>query len=263
MKSTTISYLNKWKKKRKKFAALTAYDFSFAKLFFNEGIQILLVGDSLGMTIQGHNSTIPVTIDNIAYHTSAVHRGAPHALIISDLPFMSYATPNQSFKNAARLMRLGANMVKLEGGSWVIETIHMLTERSVPVCGHIGLTPQSVNILSGYKIQGFDTENANIIFNNAKAIEAAGAKLLVLECIPSTLSKLITDTLKIPVIGIGAGSSTDGQILVMHDIFGITDGFIPKFAKNFLSETGDIRAAVRKYIYEVESGIYPANENCF
>ncbi|PPI86611.1 3-methyl-2-oxobutanoate hydroxymethyltransferase [Candidatus Pantoea edessiphila] len=263
MKYTKISHLNKLKKAGKKFAALTAYDFSFAKLFFNEGIQVLLVGDSLGMTIKGHNSTIPVTIDDICYHTSAVHSGVPYALLIADMPFMSYSTPQQSFKNAAKLMRMGANLVKLEGGLWVTETIRMLTERSVAVCGHIGLTPQSINILSSYKLQGCGKENANIILNNAKAIESAGAQLLVVECIPSTLAQIITNTLKIPVIGIGAGNSTDGQILVMHDILGITDGCIPKFAKNFLSETGDIRSAVRQYINEVESGSYPTIKNCF
>ncbi|MXP51161.1 3-methyl-2-oxobutanoate hydroxymethyltransferase [Pantoea sp. SoEX] len=260
MQSIMISHLEKWKKKGKKFAALTAYDFTFAKLFFNEGIKVLLVGDSLGMTIQGHNSTLPVTIDDIAYHTAAVYRGAPNALIISDLPFMTYSTPKMSFKNAAKLMRIGANVVKLESNPWVIETISMLSERSVPVCGHIGLTPQSVNILSGYKLQGSNEKHANLLLKNAKAIESAGAKLLVLEYVPSKLAKVITDTLNIPVIGIGAGNYTDGQILVMHDILGITDGYIPKFAKNFLSETGNIRSAVRQYISEVESGIYPDSE---
>ncbi|PPI88663.1 3-methyl-2-oxobutanoate hydroxymethyltransferase [Candidatus Pantoea edessiphila] len=264
MKLTTISCLNDLKIKRKKFAVLTAYDFSFAKLFSSEGIEVLLVGDSLGMTLQGHNSTIPVTINDIAYHTSSVRRGAPHALIISDFPFLSYATPQQSFKNAAKLMRAGANMVKLEGGRiWVIETIRMLTERSVSVCGHIGLTPQSINILGKYKVQGFDKKNADIIFENAQAIESAGAQLLILECIPNKLAKIITKTLKIPVIGIGAGNNTDGQILVMYDIFGITDGNIPKFAKNFLSETGDIRAAIRQYISEVKNGNFPSIEHCF
>ena len=211
------------------------------------------------MTVQGHDSTLPVTVEDIAYHTRAVRRGAPACLLLSDLPFMAYATPEQAFENAAAVMRAGANMVKVEGGAWLVDTVKMLTERAVPVCGHLGLTPQSVNIFGGYKVQGRG-DAAQTLLDDALALEAAGAQLLVLECVPVELAKRITEALSIPVIGIGAGNVTDGQILVMHDAFGITGGHIPKFAKNFLTEAGDMRAAVRQYIADVESGVYPGEE---
>ncbi|WP_313016771.1 3-methyl-2-oxobutanoate hydroxymethyltransferase [Atlantibacter hermannii] len=249
MKPTTLTQLRRLKASGQKFATITAYDFSFAKLFADEGIGVMLVGDSLGMTVQGHDSTLPVTVDDIAYHTRAVRRGAPHCLLLADLPFMAYATPEQAFENSAVVMRAGANMVKIEGGRWLADTVRMLTERAVPVCGHLGLTPQSVNIFGGYKVQGRDDDAAQTLLDDALALEAAGAQLLVLE--------------SIPVIGIGAGNVTDGQILVMHDAFGITGGHIPKFAKNFLHSAGDIRAAVRQYISDVESGIYPGEEHSF
>jgi 3-methyl-2-oxobutanoate hydroxymethyltransferase len=175
---------------------------------------------------------------------------------------MAYATPEQAFENAAAVMRAGANMVKIEGGAWLVDTVKMLTERAVPVCGHLGLTPQSVNIFGGYKVQGRG-DAAQTLFDDALALEAAGAQLLVLECVPVELAKRITEALSIPVIGIGAGNVTDGQILVMHDAFGITGGHIPKFAKNFLTEAGDMRAAVRQYIADVESGVYPGEEHSF
>ena len=263
MKPTTLSHLRQLKTSGRKFATLTAYDFSFARLFADEGIQVMLIGDSLGMTVQGHESTLPVTVDDIAYHTAAVRRGAPLALLMADLPFMSYPTPEQTFTNAAQLMRAGANMVKLEGGEWLAETVRMLTERAVPVCGHLGLTPQSVNIFGGYKVQGRDEAAAERLLADALALEAAGMQLLVLECVPVALAERITKALSVPVIGIGAGNVTDGQILVMHDAFGITGGHIPKFAKNFLAETGDIRAAIRQYIADVEAGLYPAAEHSF
>ena len=263
MQSTTISTLRQLKHEKKKFATLTAYDFSFAKLFADEGVGVVLVGDSLGMTIQGHDSTLPVTVADVAYHTRAVRRGMPDGLVIADLPFMSYATPEQTFVNAAELIRSGANMVKVEGGRWLAESVRLLTERAVPVCGHLGLTPQSVNIFGGYKIQGRDADAAQAILDDALALEAAGIQMLVLECVPVNLAQRITEALVIPVIGIGAGNVTDGQILVMHDAFGITGGHIPKFAKNFLAEAGDVRAAVRQYIAEVESGQYPGAEYSF
>lgn len=263
MKPTTISQLRRLKEAGKKFATITAYDFSFAKLFEEEGIGVMLVGDSLGMTVQGHDSTLPVTVDDIVYHTRAVRRGAPRCLLLADLPFMAYATPEQAFENSAAVMRAGANMVKIEGGRWLADTVRMLTERAVPVCGHLGLTPQSVNIFGGYKVQGRDDAAAQTLLDDALALEAAGAQLLVLECVPVALAQRITDALAIPVIGIGAGNVTDGQILVMHDAFGITGGHIPKFAKNFLTATGDMRVAVRQYIAEVESGAYPGDEHSF
>lgn len=262
MQSTTLAVLQKYKQEQKRFATITAYDYSFAKLFADEGIEVMLVGDSLGMTIQGHDSTLPVTVADIVYHTQAVRRGAPHSLLLADLPFMAYATPEQTFANAAAVMRAGANMVKIEGGSWLVDTVKQLTQRAVPVCGHLGLTPQSVNVLGGYKVQGRG-DAAQVLFDDALALEAAGAKLLVLECVPVALAQRITQALSIPVIGIGAGNVTDGQILVMHDAFGVTGGHIPKFAKNFLAEAGDMRAAVRQYIAEVESGSYPGEEHSF
>lgn len=263
MKPTTIHNLRQLKQQHKKFATITAYDFSFARLFADEGIGVMLVGDSLGMTIQGHDSTLPVTVEELAYHTRAVRRGAPACLLMTDLPFMAYATPEQAFENAATVMRAGANMVKMEGGQWLADTVRLLTERAVPVCGHLGLTPQSVNIFGGYKVQGRSDEAAQNLLEDALAIEAAGAQLLVLECVPVALAQRITERLTIPVIGIGAGNVTDGQILVMHDAFGITGGHTPKFAKNFLHQTGDIRAAVRQYVAEVESGVYPGAEHSF
>lgn len=263
MKSTTVSTLRQLKQNKQKFATLTAYDFSFARLFADEGIGVLLVGDSLGMTVQGHASTLPVTVDEIAYHTRAVRRGAPQSLLMADLPFMAYATPEQAFTHAATLMRAGANMVKLEGGLWLTDTVRMLTERAVPVCGHLGLTPQSVNIFGGYNVQGRSEDDAEILVNDALALEAAGIQLLVLECVPVPLAERITKALTIPVIGIGAGNVTDGQILVMHDALGLTGGHLPKFSKDFLKETGDIRLAIRQYISEVETGSYPAKEHSF
>ncbi|MEC5318967.1 3-methyl-2-oxobutanoate hydroxymethyltransferase [Brenneria populi subsp. brevivirga] len=263
MKPTTLSHLRQWKQEQRKFASITAYDASFARLFFEQGIRVMLIGDSLGMTLQGHDSTLPVTLDDVVYHTRCVRRGAPLALVLADMPFMSCSTPEQACHQAAQLMRAGANMVKLEGGAWLAPTVRMLTERAVPVCGHLGLTPQSVNIFGGYKVQGRDEAAANQLFDDARALEQAGAQLLVLECVPVALAQRITQALAIPVIGIGAGNVTDGQILVMHDAFGITGEKTPKFAKNFLAQSGDIRAAARLYAQEVEQGIYPAEEHSF
>ncbi|WFQ81482.1 3-methyl-2-oxobutanoate hydroxymethyltransferase [Xenorhabdus sp. SF857] len=262
MKSTTLTDLSQLKKEKRKFATITAYDASFAHLFAGQGINVMLIGDSLGMTIQGFDSTLPVTVEDIAYHTRSVRAGAPHAFLIADMPFMSYATPEQSFGNAAALMRSGANMVKIEGGDWLCDTVKMLTERAVPVCGHLGLTPQSVNVLGGYKVQGRDDASAQKLFDDAIALEKAGMQLLVLECVPTALAQRITEALDIPVIGIGAGNMTDGQILVMHDALGIT-AKPPKFAKDFLNEAGNMRDAIRLYIEQVESGTYPDPAHSF
>lgn len=263
MKATTISQLRQWKQEKHKFATITAYDASFAQLFAEQGIPVMLVGDSLGMVMQGHDSTLPVTLEDIVYHTRCVRRGAPKALVLSDLPFMTYSTPEQTFDSAAQLMRAGANMVKLEGGSWLCETVSKLAERAVPVCGHLGLTPQSVNIFGGYKIQGRGEAAAELLVKDALALEKAGAQLMVLECVPVELARRVTQELTIPVIGIGAGNATDGQILVMHDAFGITGGHTPKFAKDFLAEAGDMRGAVRLYVEQVAQGIYPGEEHSF
>ncbi len=263
MKMTTVSHLRAWKQQKRKFATITAYDASFARLFEQAGIQVMLVGDSLGMTMQGHDSTLPVRVEDIVYHTRCVRRGAAACLLLADLPFMSYATPAQTYESAAELMRAGANMVKLEGGAWLAPTVSGLTERAVPVCGHLGLTPQSVNIFGGYKIQGRDADSAEQLYNDALALERAGAQLLVLECVPVPLAQRVTEALSIPVIGIGAGNVTDGQILVMQDALGITGQGTPKFAKDFLAQGGDIRSAVRLYAEEVEQGLYPAPEHSF
>ncbi|MGM3175949.1 3-methyl-2-oxobutanoate hydroxymethyltransferase [Dickeya lacustris] len=263
MKATTISHLRQWKQEQKKFATITAYDASFARLFYEQGIQVMLVGDSLGMTIQGQDSTLPVTLDDMVYHTRCVRRGAPYCLLLSDLPFMGCATPEQACLQAAELMRAGANMVKIEGGSWLAPTVRMLTERAVPVCGHLGLTPQSVNIFGGYKVQGRDEAAAAQLLDDALALQHAGAQLLVLECVPVSLAQRVTEALDIPVIGIGAGNATDGQILVMHDALGVTGGHTPKFARNFMAQATDIRAAIRLYVQEVEQGRFPDAQYSF
>ena len=263
MSKVTSSTLIKFKQEGKKFTALTAYDASFAGAFDSEGVDVLLVGDSLCIVLQGHNDTLPVTIADIAYHTACVKRGVARALLIADMPFMSYSTPEQTMNNAAILMQAGASMVKLEGGHWLLESVKMLTERGIPVCAHLGLTPQSVNVFGGFKVQGRDADNAQRILDEAKALQAAGAQLLVVECIPAPLAKAITEALTIPVIGIGAGADTDGQILVMHDVLGISSGYIPRFSKNYLKQTGEIRSAIRAYIDEVANGTFPAEEHTF
>lgn len=263
MKKITISDLLSWKQEGKKFASITAYDASFAQLFEQQEMPVILVGDSLGMVLQGHSDTLPVTTDEIAYHTRCVRAGSPNSLLMADMPFMSYATPEQACENAAKLMQAGANMVKIEGGEWVAETIKKLTERAVPVCAHLGLTPQSVNILGGYKIQGRDQDQAEQMVKDALTLQSAGAQIVVLECVPASLAERITKALQIPVIGIGAGNVTDGQILVMHDMFGISANYMPRFSKNFLAESGDIRSAVSQYINDVEQGIFPSSEHTF
>lgn len=257
MKKITINDLMKWKQEGRKFATSTAYDASFAQLFESQEMPVLLVGDSLGMVLQGKPDTLPVTVEDIAYHTRCVRAGSPNSLLMADMPFMSYATPEQACENAAKLMQAGANMVKIEGGDWLVETVKMLAERAVPVCAHLGLTPQSVNIFGGYKVQGRDQEKADRMVKDALALQEAGAQIVLLECVPASLAARITEVLDVPVIGIGAGNVTDGQILVMHDMFGISANYMPKFSKNFLAETGDMRQAVAKYIEDVQSGTFP------
>ncbi|WP_165310324.1 3-methyl-2-oxobutanoate hydroxymethyltransferase [Vibrio ziniensis] len=257
MKKITINDLMKWKKEGRKFATSTAYDASFAQLFESQEMPVLLVGDSLGMVLQGETDTLPVSVEDIAYHTRCVRKGSPNCLLMADMPFMSYATPEQACENAAKIMRAGANMVKIEGGDWLVDTVKMLTERAVPVCAHLGLTPQSVNIFGGYKVQGRDQEQADRMVRDAMALQEAGAQIVLLECVPAGLAERITQILEVPVIGIGAGNSTDGQILVMHDMFGISANYMPKFSKNFLAETGDMHKAVATYIADVEAGRFP------
>lgn len=263
MSKVTTATLQKMKNEGDKISTITAYDASFAKLFDQAGIHAILIGDSLGMVLQGEKSTLPVTIDDMAYHTKCVDNGVDDALIISDMPFMSYSSPEVAYENAAKLMQAGAGMVKVEGGTWLAETITGLVQRGVPVCGHLGLTPQSVNVFGGFKVQGRDNEKALEMIEHAKALEAAGAQLLVLECIPCELGTAITQAINIPTIGIGAGKDTDGQILVMHDALGISCNYIPKFSRNFLADTGNIQKAIALYISEVSQGNFPADEHLF
>ncbi|WP_421210429.1 3-methyl-2-oxobutanoate hydroxymethyltransferase [Aeromonas enteropelogenes] len=263
MSKITTASLLKMKQDGQKFTAITAYDATFARLFDDEGAHVLLIGDSLGMVLQGGQDTLAVNMDEMVYHTRCVARGASKALVVADMPFMSYATPEQTYQNAARLMAAGARMVKMEGGDWLCESIRHLTRNGVPVCGHLGLTPQSVHVFGGFKVQGRDEFQAQEIYRQALELQAAGIQLLVLECVPTALAERITKALRIPVIGIGAGPATDGQILVMHDAFGITSGYVPKFTKNFLAETGDVRAAVRLYVQQVSEGSFPGPEHCF
>ena len=257
MKKITINDLMQWKQEGRKFPTSTAYDASFAQLFESQEMPVLLVGDSLGMVLQGQTDTLPVTVEDIVYHTRCVRAGSPNCLLMADMPFMSYATPEQACENAAKIVRAGANMVKIEDGDWLVDTVKMLTERAIPVCAHLGLTPQSVNIFGGYKVQGREQDKADRMVKDALALQEAGAQIILLECVPASLAQRITQLLDVPVIGIGAGNVTDGQILVMHDMFGISANYMPKFSKNFLAETGDMRKAVAKYMDDVTRGAFP------
>jgi len=228
-----------------------------------EKIAMLLIGDSLGMVCNGHTSTLPVTVQEVAYHTAAVARGAKSAMIVADMPFGSYGTPEAAFNNAVQLMQAGAHMVKIEGGAWVADTIRFLVERAVPVCAHLGLTPQSVHQLGGYKVQGKTTESAELLKADALKLQAAGASLLVLEAIPTALGKEVTDLLTMPTIGIGAGPDCSGQVLVMHDLLGVFPGRKARFVKNFMEGQTSIDAAVTAYVTAVKDGSFPALEHCF
>jgi 3-methyl-2-oxobutanoate hydroxymethyltransferase len=234
------------------------------KVLERAGIDTILVGDSLGMVIQGQSSTLPVEIDEMIYHTRCVARGLGSALLIADMPFMSYNSPDQALHNAARLMKEGgAHMVKLEGGAMQLDTVHHLNDYSIPVCAHLGLTPQSVHKLGGYRVQGKDEESARVIREDAMALESAGAQILVLECVPSALAADISRVLTIPVIGIGAGVDCDGQVLVVYDMLGITSGHKPRFVKDFMAEAGSVEGAVAAYIEEVKAGRFPTLEHSF
>lgn len=263
MKKVTTASLLKMKQEGTKITAITAYDASFAGLFDEQGIDVMLIGDSMGMVLHGQEDTLAVTNQQIAYHTRCVKAGTKRALVIADMPFMTYSSPADALKNSHELMAAGANMVKLEGGDWLYETIEKLTQNGVAVCAHLGLTPQSVNVFGGFKIQGRDADKAQQMIEHAKGLEQAGAQLLVLECVPHVLAKAITEAISIPTIGIGAGKDTDGQILVMHDILGISSGYIPKFSKNYIELTGSLSEAVKLYISEVQSGDFPDESRWF
>ena len=262
-KAVTVTSLQTLRNAGEKIAMLTCYDASFAALMDRCGVEVLLVGDSLGMVCQGHASTLPVSVADIAYHTACVARGNQTAFLIADMPFGSYATPEAAFANAVQLMQAGAQMVKIEGGAWLADTIRFLTERAVPVCAHLGLTPQSVHQFGGYKVQAKTAEAAEQLKADALTLQAAGASMLVLEAIPSTLGKQATEQLTIPTIGIGAGPDCSGQVLVMHDMLGAFPGRKARFVKNFMEGQGSIEAAVRAYVAAVKEKSFPAAEHCF
>lgn len=262
-KAVSVPGLHNMRVQGEKITMLTCYDASFAALMDRCGVDILLIGDSLGMVCQGHDSTLPVTVADIAYHTAAVARGNKKALIVADMPFGSYGTPETAYQNAVQLIQAGAQMVKLEGGTWLAPTIKFLTERAIPVCAHLGLTPQSVNVLGGYKVQGKTDATAGLLKMEALAVQAAGASLLVLEAIPATLGKEVTDDLDIPTIGIGAGVDCSGQVLVMHDLLGVFPGRKARFVKNFMEGQTNIDAAVLAYVAAVKDKSFPAPEHCF
>ncbi|WP_034295367.1 3-methyl-2-oxobutanoate hydroxymethyltransferase [Herbaspirillum sp. RV1423] len=262
-KAVTIHTLQTMRDKGDKISMLTCYDASFAALMDRSGVDVALIGDSLGMVCQGHQSTLPVTIADIAYHTASVARGNQTMLVVADMPFGTYATPAAAFEQAVKLMQAGAHMVKLEGGSWLADTVRFLTERGVPVCAHLGLTPQSVHQMGGFKVQGKTLEGAELLHADAKAVQAAGASLLVLEAIPATLGAEVTAQLRIPTIGIGAGPECSGQVLVMHDMLGVFPGHKARFVKNFMDGSASIEEAVRAYVAAVQDGSFPAAEHCF
>ncbi|MGY4533261.1 3-methyl-2-oxobutanoate hydroxymethyltransferase [Pseudomonas sp. TE3786] len=264
MPDVTLSTLQELNQKGEKIVMLTAYDATFASAAAKAGVEVLLVGDSLGMVVQGHDSTLPVSTADMAYHTACVKRGNAGAFIVTDLPFMAYATLEQALTNSATVMQAGAHMVKLEGGAFLTDIVRRLAENGVPTCIHMGLTPQSVNVLGGYKVQGRNEAQARQLRSDALALEQAGAAMLLLECVPSELAAEITDAVKIPVIGIGAGNATDGQVLVLHDMLGMSlTGRTPKFVKNFMQDQTSIDGAISAYVAAVKDSSFPGVEHGF
>ena len=260
----TLPGLAQAKRDGRKLVMLTAYDYSFARVVDANGVDLVLVGDSLGMVVQGESSTIPVTVEHIAYHTAAVARGLTRAMLIADLPFQSDATPEHALAASITLLQAGAEMVKLEGAGHKLEVIRYLAQRDIPVCAHLGLTPQSVLKLGGYRVQGRDEAAANTLRSDALEVAAAGASMLVLECVPSALAADITDASPIPTIGIGAGPGCDGQVLVLHDFLGIDSGHRrPRFVKDFLADGGSIAGAVAAYAAAVRDGSFPDAEHSY
>lgn len=261
-KKISVLTLRKLKETAEKFVTVSLYDAPMASMAERCGVEVVLVGDSLGMTVLGYDSTIPVTMEQMIYHIEAVARGNKRSLIIGDLPFMTYANTEQAMRNATRVMQAGAHVVKIEGGAWLCDTVRCLSERGIPVCAHIGLTPQSVNKFGGFRVQGREASQAETLFQDACALEKAGAEALVLEAIPASLAKKISRALTIPTIGIGAGRDTDAQVLVINDILGLTE-HPPKFSKNFLIEAGDIPNALKKYVHDVKTGLFPEDKHTF
>ena len=264
-KQITLAELGRMRAAGEKIAMLTCYDASFAALQERAGVDVLLVGDSMGNVLQGHKSTLPVTQEQMEYHVACVARANTRCFIIADMSFGTYQeSPEQAMRNAARLMAAGAHMVKLEGGRHMASTVRFLVERGVPVCAHIGLTPQSVNALGGYRVQGSNEEAALILREDAHALEEAGAALVVLEMIPATLARDITSALKtMATIGIGAGVDCDGQVLVLHDMIGVYPGKKPRFTKDFMVGASSIEAAVKAYVDAVKAGAFPAQEHSY
>jgi 3-methyl-2-oxobutanoate hydroxymethyltransferase len=262
MKKPTVRELKG--KKAARLAMLTAYDYPSAKLVAEAGIDLILVGDSLGMVVLGYDSTLPVTVDDMVHHTRAARRGAPDAFLIADMPFLSYGTPEQALATAARLMKdAGADSVKLEGGVESVPIVEALQRAGVPVLGHVGLTPQTASALGGYRLQGKDEENARRIVDGAAALEAAGCWGIVLELVPAELARMVTQRIAIPTIGIGAGAHCDGQVLVFHDVVGLFSGFTPTFVKRYTEAGNAIREACARYAEEVRSGAFPGEAQSF
>lgn len=265
MKTVTLTTLREMKRAGEKIACLTAYDFSFASVLDQAGVDLVMVGDSLGMVMQGHETTLTVSVADMAYHSACVARGCKRALIVVDMPFMSYqVSPQQALENAGRLLQEGgAQVVKLEGGAPMADTVRFLVDRGIPVCGHLGLTPQSLHQLGGYRVQGRDESSAKRIREDARLLQQAGAGLLVLEAVPAALAKQITEEVDIPTIGIGAGLDCDGQILVLQDMLGIYPRPSPKFSRNFMQDATDIPAAIKVYVTAVKNGEFPATEHSY
>ncbi|QBC44344.1 3-methyl-2-oxobutanoate hydroxymethyltransferase [Iodobacter fluviatilis] len=261
---TTVSTLQNMKQAGQKITMLTCYDASFATLLDDAGVEILLVGDSLGNVIQGHSSTLPVSLEDMVYHTRCVARGSKDALVLADLPFGSYqVSPQQAYVSAAKLMAAGAEMVKLEGGMIMAETVDFLANRGIPVCTHIGLQPQSVNVYGGYKVQGKSEFDAEVLKRDALAHQAAGAALVLMEMVPAHVAQTVTEALSVPTIGIGAGVDVDGQVLVLHDMLAVYPGKKARFVKNFMAGSHSIQAAVEAYVKAVKAMTFPADEHSF
>jgi 3-methyl-2-oxobutanoate hydroxymethyltransferase len=259
-----VSTLRKMKQEREPIACLTAYDASFAVLVDAVGTDLVLVGDSLGMVIQGHDTTVPVTVDDIIYHSRTVARGLRRAFLVADMPFMSYTHPDVALANAVRLMQEGgAMMVKLEGGDDQVVIVEHLARHDIPVCAHLGLKPQSVHKIGGFKVQGRDPDKAQEMLESAQRLQDAGADIVLLECVPNEAGEKITAALDVPVIGIGAGPGVDGQILVLYDVLDITKGRTPRFVKNFQAGCDSPYAALQAYVRAVKDGSYPQPEHCF
>ncbi len=258
----TLATLQRMKQQGEKIACLTCYDASFTRVLEAAGVDMFIIGDSLGMVLMGYDTTLPVSMDDMIHHAASVARVGQHAYRVVDFPYKSYETSRQALDNARRLVdEGGADMVKLEGGTCMLEIVEHLVQHDIPFCGHIGLLPQSIEELGGYKVQGRDEAGARAILEDAKALEQAGAGMLVMECIPSTLATEISSSISIPTIGIGAGPGCDGQVLVLYDMLGITTQKNPRFVKNFLQDAGSIPAAVTAYIKAVKQGSYPAPEH--